>query len=287
MMTTTVTVGPVRNAFRAIAVAILAVRAMLAVSYIRIAALQVIAPVHDHFFPALLRHPTLVLVAFLGPMLTEVLVLDRPTAGMMKRAAGVEVAGAAVLLLHQATYFYATWVIVFWASLFMVWMAWSEGADEERAAAIGPFLAQCLIAFFFLGGAVGKWTRGYWSGEVFYELFFARRSDLVYSQLRAWFSDASVHLIAIWFSRSVVVVETSMALVLLLPARLASSVSIVAALALWFTSSDLFEVCWPIIGIAAAGRLLAQRRPAHSGHEGRRRRARSPNTRSRTPIAVR
>ncbi|MEP7306002.1 MAG: hypothetical protein ABJA98_10840 [Acidobacteriota bacterium] len=267
MMTTTDTAGRVRNAFRAVAVSILAVRVMLAVSYFRIAALQVIAPVHDHFFPPLLRHPALVIVAFFGPMLMEVLALDRPTGGQMKRAAMVEVAGAAVLLLHQASYFYATWVIVFWAGLFMVWMAWSGAADEERAAAIGPFLAQLIISLFFLGGAAGKWTAGYWSGEVFYDLLFARRSDLVYAQLRAWFSDANVHLIATWFSRSVIVVETSMALVLFLPARLASSVSILAALALWLTSSDLFEVAWPIIGIAAAGRLLAQRHAAHSGHE--------------------
>jgi len=105
---------------------------------------------------------------------------------------------------------------------------------------------------------------------VFYDLFFARRSDLVYAQLRAWFSDASVHLIATWFSRSVVVVETSLALVWLLPARLAASVSIAAALGLWFTSGDLFEVCWPIIGLALAGRLLAPRRAARSGDEERR-----------------
>jgi len=267
---TTVMVGRVSNALRAIALALLAVRIMLAASYIRIAALQVIAPVHDHFFPAPLRHPALVLVAFFGPMLTEVLVLHRPTAGQMRRAAGMEVAGAAVLLLHQASYFYATWVIVFWAGVFMVWMAWSGSADEERAAAIGPFLAQLIISFFFLGGAAGKWTAGYWSGEVFYDLFFARRSDLVYAQLRAWFSDASVHLIATWFSRSVVVVETSLALVWLLPARLAASVSIAAALGLWFTSGDLFEVCWPIIGLALAGRLLAPRRAARSGDDERR-----------------
>ncbi len=268
-MRSPVSVTPVGNAFRAVTGGLLAVRLMLAVPYVRIASLQLIAPVHDHFFPAALRHPALLLVAFFIPIITEVSALDRPTVGTMKLASVVEALGAAILLLHQATYFYATWVIVFWAGLFMVWMAWSAATDTERATAIGPFLAQLLIAFFFLGGAIGKWTAGYWSGDVFYNVFFAVNSGLVYAELRALFSDATVHLIATWFSRSAVVVETSMALVLFLPARVASIVSIVAAIGLWLTASDLFEVCWPLIGVALAGRFLSPPRLGQGSHECR------------------
>src|SRR6187397_2373412 len=109
----------VRNAFRVVAGSLLAVRIGLAASYIRIASLQLIAPVHDHFFPDLLRHPATLLAAFFGPLITEALVVSYPTRRDMKRAAAVETVGAAVLLLHQAAYFYATWVIVFWAGVFM------------------------------------------------------------------------------------------------------------------------------------------------------------------------
>jgi hypothetical protein len=246
----------VRSAFRVLEGSLLAVRVMLAVPYLHIAAIQTIAPVHDHFFPAVLRHPRLLLVAFFVPMISEIIVLSYPTPAGMKRAAAIETLGAAVLLLHQATYFYATWVIVFWAGLFLVWLAWSGAADERRAIRTGPFLAQLLTAFFFLGGAAGKWTDGYWSGAVFFDIFFTGHPSLVYSQLRAWFSDPAIQLLAKWFSRSAVVVETSMALVVFLPARLASTVSIAAALGLWLTSADLFEVAWPLIGIALAGRLL-------------------------------
>jgi hypothetical protein len=250
----------VRSAFRVVEGALLAVRVMLAVPYIRIAAIQTVAPVRDHFFPPVLRHPTLLLIAFFMPMIAEIIVLSRPARADMKRAAAIETLGAAILLLHQATYFYATWVIVFWAGLFLVWLAWSGAADERRATTTGPFLAQLLTAFFFLGGAAGKWTAGYWSGEVFYDIFFGRQSYFVYSQLRVWFDDTAIQLIAKWFSRSAVVVETSMALVVFLPARLASTVSVAAALGLWFTSADLFEVAWPLIGVALAGRLLASPR---------------------------
>src|SRR5262249_15517043 len=127
----------------------------------------------------------------------------------------------------------------------------------ERASTVGPFLAQLSTAFFFAGGAVGKWTAAYWSGDVFYDLFFARHPYWLYAQLRGWLSAGALRVASTWFSRSVVVVETAMILVLVLPARLASTVSIVAALGLWLTNADLFEVSWPLIGVALAGRLLA------------------------------
>ena len=70
-MTPTVAGSPMRNAFRAVAGALLAVRVMLAALYVRIAAVQLIAPVHDHFFPTVLRHPALLLVAFFTPVITK------------------------------------------------------------------------------------------------------------------------------------------------------------------------------------------------------------------------
>lgn len=259
-MTTTETAAnaQVANAVRAIEGALLAVHVMLAARYVQLASLQVIAPVSDHFFPVVLRHPAFLLAAFFSPVLTEVIVLDRPTPTAMRWAAGVEAAGAAVLLVHQASYFFATWVVVFWAALFLVWLAWSAAQDDVRARIAGPFVAQLLVAFLFMGGAVGKWTAGYWSGDVFYGVFFAGNPSPIYALLRSRFDVSTLHLIAMWFSRAVVVLETSMALVILLPARRASMVSIAAALGLWLTSGDLFEVSWPLIGIALAGRLLAQ-----------------------------
>ena len=247
----------VRNAFRVVAGSLLAVRIGLATSYIRIASLQLIAPVHDHFFPDLLRHPATLLAAFIGPIVTEAMVLSYPTRRDMKRAAVLETLGAAVLLVHQATYFFATWVIVFWAGVFMVWMAWSAAASTNRASAIGPFLAQLLIAFFFLGGAAGKWTGGYWSGAVFEDLYFTRNAYSFLPYLHIAFTDATVHVIAIWFSRVVILVETATALVVLLPARAASTVSLIVAAGLWLNAWDLYEVCLPLMGIAIAGRLLA------------------------------
>src|SRR5262245_47301264 len=147
-MSTALAPAPVRNAFRSVEGALLAVHLTLAVRYLRIVALQSVVPVQDHFFPAWLRHPAVLLLAFFAPILTEAMVLQRPGPGEMKRAALVETVCAALLLVHQATYFYATWVVVFWASLLLIWMAWSAAADAERASTVGPFLAQLSTAFF-------------------------------------------------------------------------------------------------------------------------------------------
>jgi len=247
----------VRRAFLVVTGALLAVRLLLTPSYARAAALQLMGPVHDHFFPELLRHPALLLIGFFVPLAGELMVLLHPTPRDMKRTAVLEVGGAALLLLHQASYFYATWVVGFWVGLFMVWLAWSAVGHDSRAEATGPFLAQLITGFVFLGGAVGKWTAGYWSGIVFEDLFFERPGYSPLAQLRLWLSEPVVHWVAVWFSRGTVVFETLMVLVVLLPARTASTISVLAATGLWVVSPDLFEVAWPLMGLAIAGRLLA------------------------------
>lgn len=258
--------SPVRDAFLTLTGSLLVVRLGLLLPYMSLAAMQSVAPVDHRFFPMLLREPTLLVVAFIVPLVTDLIVFlgvrhrRESTASLrrdMKRVAVCEAAGSAVLLVHQATYFTATWVVFFWAGLFLVWMAWSGAESLERAKANGPFLAQLIVGFFFLGGAVGKWTSGYWSGEVFEELFFGS-SRSFFPLVRGWLGDADAHVAALWFSRWVVVVETLMAVVVLAPSQLAFVASLVAVAGLWLTSSDLFEVCLPIIGIAIAGRALAR-----------------------------
>src|SRR5207245_8798699 len=106
----------------------------------------------------------------------------------------------------------------------------------------GPVLAQLLVAFWFLGGAAGKWTAGYWTGEPFHDLFFAHHPYPVYALLRARLDAETLRLVATWYSRAVVVVETAMAGVVLLPARLASALTVAVALGMWLVTGDLYDV---------------------------------------------
>ncbi len=258
---------PAVRAFLVLTASIFAVRIFLIPLYGLIVVVAASVPLHDHFFPALLRQPSLVAIAFIAPLATEVLVLLRPTVERMQRHAVVVTIAAAVLLVHQATYCSATWVVMFWAGLFLAWLAWNGSSDPAGAQSRGPFLAQLLIAFWFLGGAAGKWTAGYWEGEPFYELFFAHHPYAVYSLVRTYFDAEMVRVVATWFSRGAVVVETAMAFVVFLPARWASTLAVVVALGMWCTAGDLFEVAWPVIGMALAGRILsaAPRAPTDLG----------------------
>ncbi len=248
---------PVTGAYLALAASICAVRILLVRQYGLIIAVAAAVPLRDHFFPSLLRQPALLAAAFLAPLATEIPVLLRPTAGRMKRHAAGVTLSAAVLLVHQASYFFATWIVVFWAGLFLAWLAWSGVPDPESARRKGPFLAQLLVAFWFLGGAAGKWTAGYWAGEPFHDLFFAHHPYAVYAVLRAHLDADTLRLVATWFSRAVVVVETAMAAVFLLPARLASSLGVAVGLGMWLAMGNLYDVAWPVIGTALAGRILA------------------------------
>jgi hypothetical protein len=247
---------PVTRAFLALTLSILAVRLALIRRFLTAIAVQSAVPVHDHFFPWILREPIVLATAFFVPLATELLVLRRPTPRRMRISALTVTLGAAALLVHQASYFYATWVVVFWAGTLLVWMAWNGAADPERAAKQGPFLAQLLVGFWFLGGAAGKWTGGYWAGRPFHDLFFLHGPYLQYAQLRTSLDESTLRTLATWFSRWVVLVETAMAFTIFLPARLASTITVVVALGMWISAPDLLDVAWPIIGTALAGRFL-------------------------------
>lgn len=247
----------VTRAFLALTGAIFAARVLFARQYLLAAASVAVVPVQDHFFPWVLRQPLLLATAFLAPLATEAAVLLRPTPRRMRRHAVWVTLSAAILLLHQASYFFATWVVIFWAGLLLVWLAYRGLADEESACRMGPFLAQLLISFWFLGGAAGKWTEAYWTGAPLHDLFFAHGPYVVHAWLRATVDGDTLRLIATWFSRAVVVTESVMAFTFLLPARLASTLAIGVALGMWGCLGGLSDIALPMIGVALAGRILA------------------------------
>jgi hypothetical protein len=248
----------VTRAFVVLTAAIFTARVLFARQYLLAAATVAAVPVQDHFFPWVLRQPLVLATAFLAPLATELAVLLRPTAGRMRRHAVWVTVSAAILLLHQASYFFATWVVVFWAGLLLVWMAYRGPGDAEGARRQGPFLAQLLISFWFLGGAAGKWTAAYWTGAPLYDLFFARGPYALHAWLRASLDGDSLRLLVAWFSRAVVVTESAMACTLLMPARMASILTVVVALGMWGCLGGLSDIALPMVGVALAGRILAE-----------------------------
>src|SRR5436309_14740055 len=88
-------------------------------------------------------------------------------------------------------------------------------------------------------------------------MYFSHHLYRVCAVLRLWVEPGTLRVVATWFSRSVVVVETAMAFVVFLPARAAAAITVVVALGMWLCIGDLFDIAWPMIGTALAGWILS------------------------------
>ena len=78
-----------------------------------------------------------------------------------------------ILCVHQGSYNDATFTTAWWAALWSTWFAGRMGrSSPERLLRNGARLAQAIVGMVLLGGAAGKWTSEYWSGQVFYEYPF-------------------------------------------------------------------------------------------------------------------
>src|SRR6056297_3537063 len=126
---------------------------------------------HD-FFPAFLLDPATLQFAYVGCLAAVVAALAlmrhrRP------RTSAIGVAGLAMtgVMLHQGSYNDMTFVTGWWALVLAVWFSSRMGIDPPallmRKAGV---LSRGLVSIVLLGGAVGKWTGEYWSGQVLYEI---------------------------------------------------------------------------------------------------------------------
>ena len=116
-----------------------------------------------------------------------------------------------------------------------------------------------MISMILLGGAVGKWTSEYWSGEVFYDIYFVDRDFWVFNLLRDHVEPETLREIATWYSRQVVVVESVAGFGLwLLPARWAAIAGMVVLTSIALLSNFLlFSVLSCVIALAAVGLFVS------------------------------
>jgi hypothetical protein len=168
----------------------------------------------------------------------------------------VTFAGATILCLHQASYNDMTFVTAWWTGVWALWYVHHlEDDDREGMLRRAALLSRLIISVILLGGAAGKWTAEYWSGEVFYDIYFRDRDFWVFNLLRENFESDTLREIATWYSRNVIVVETVAGLGLwLLPPRWAASVAVILLSSIALLSNFLlFSVLFSLIGLAAVG----------------------------------
>jgi len=217
-------------------------------------------PIHQDFFMPLLCSAAVVITTYIvvcGAIGFNALCgSDR----IRSQTAWVPVVGLSILLIHQGSYNDMTFTTAWWA---MLWSAWFAGRIDESDTLLidrGARLSRTILSVILLGGAAGKWTAEYWSGQVLYEIYFVDRDFWIFNSLRERFSPDSVREIATWYSRQVIIIETVVGLTLwAMPPRIAAIVglAVYASIAI-FSNYYLFSVLFSLIALAAIGFFVPQ-----------------------------
>ena len=212
--------------------------------------------IDDAFFPDSLRAIGTLRFAFLTTLASIAGSFFFAQYAIRQTLGAVTLSSLTILCLHQATYNDATFTTAWWTSLWSLWFVRYVDVQGREADLRGPaFLSRVILSMIFLGGAVGKWTTEYWSGDVLHQIYFVDRDFWVFNWLRDNFQPDSVRRIATWYSRGVIATETLCGFGLwLLPPRTAAVVAIVVLTSIGvFSNWLLFSVLLSLIGLASVG----------------------------------
>lgn len=221
--------------------------------------------IDDPFFPAWLRSAEVVRWAYLGALASIVF----GVAGMLpwiRSLFAATLSGClAVLLTHQASYNDMTFATSMWVSLWVFWLTTRMARDEPyELLRRGAFLSRAIASMILLGGAVGKWTPEYWSGEVFFDIYFRERDYWVYNYLRETYDTETLRTIAMWYSRKVIAIETVAGFCLwLLPPKVAAATGAFTFFSIAFFSNNLlYSVLLCMVGMCSVGFFATPKREA-------------------------
>ncbi|TWT53200.1 hypothetical protein Pla22_08280 [Rubripirellula amarantea] len=219
-------------------------------------------PIFDSFFPDFFRSNTVLVVAFLAAVVASglgVVVGNRRT---LIALALISFAGLTITCVHQGSYNDMTFVTAWWTALWSLWYVTRLDCDEpERLLSKGAFLSRAIISVILLGGAIGKWTSEYWSGEVFYDIYFVDRDYWVFNLIRQNFDADVQRVLATWYSRFVIASETMAGFTLwLLPPRIAAVAAMVMLTSIALLSNFmLFSVLLSLVGLASIGLFVSKK----------------------------
>lgn len=218
-------------------------------------------PMQQSFFPAPFTSSAVLVASYLGALLSLAIAALAERSRVRTAACGCSLLLTSVLCVHQGSYNDMTFATAWWTSLWSLWLA--SRIERDQADELLPraaFLSRCIISMILLGGAVGKWTSEYWSGQALYEIYFVDRDFWFFNLLRRSLEPESLRLAATWYSRQVIVVESICGIGLwLLPARWAAAVAIVVLSSIVvFSNVNLASVLLSLIGLAATGLLVGR-----------------------------
>ena len=230
--------------------------------FLRANSLYAAIPIEDPFFPDWLESVWTVRLAFWGSVLATGIGLVTSFVPLRKISSWFAIGSMSVLCIHQASYNDMTFLTAWWCCLWSVWLAHRfDSKNRELLMRRAAFLSRLIISVILLGGAVGKWTPEYWSGEVLYDIYFIDRDFWLFNYLRDTYEPDSLQDIAKWYSRQIVVVETISGIGLwALPARWAALAGVLLLTGIVVLSNKyLFSVMACLIGLACIGFLVPRR----------------------------
>lgn len=208
----------------------------------------------DAFFPALFSHPLTLAVLFLTSVTIGLVGLFVRSKLALRCHAITTLVCMFGLCIHQGTYNDVTFVTCFWVSTWCVWYTFRLDDPADILLSKAKVFGILIISLIFLGGAAGKWTPGYWSGEVIYEIYFAGRDFWFFNLLRANMEVDALREFATYYSRMVVLSETACAFLWLLNPRTGSAIALIMFLGITlFSNVLLFSVTLCLIGLAIVG----------------------------------
>jgi len=211
-------------------------------------------PLVDVFFPSILQSTNAMIVAYFASLISVGYLAIGSQPSRLAISACLALVALGFLCLHQQAYNDVTFLTCWWTVMWCFWFVRQLGQAAEPLMDRAAFLAHAILSVIFLGGAVGKLTNGYWSGEVFYSIYFEGRNYWLFNLLRSLCSEDYLGEISCWYSRMVIVMEAICALLWLMPVRLASFIAIFVLCNIGLMSNTLlFSVLTCLIGLALVG----------------------------------
>ena len=222
--------------------------------------------IRDEFFPAFLQDATVLRWAYLATIASLIVAIAVPFSlnrfgpyWLRLIASASCWLGASILICHQGSYNDMTFVTVWWCAAFVLWYSSRINVEvSQELIQKAAVLSRIMVSLVFLGGAVGKWTSEYWSGQVLYEIYFVERDFWFFAWARDCFKDDALREVATYYSRLVIVVESLggflWTFVYFMKSWKIAAIAMIAFAMIGLLSNYLlFSVLAPMIGLAMVG----------------------------------
>ena len=206
---------------------------------------------NDSFFPSFFSSTIVLGMLLMVPVVLGVMAMLVREKALLILQSSVTAVCMFGMCIHQGSYNDVTFLTCFWVSLWCVWYSVKLGSPPRELIEKSKTFAILIVSLIFLGGAVGKWTPGYWSGQVLYEIYFVDRDFWFFNLLRSNLQPEALREFATYYSRVVIIAESGCALLWLLPVKLAGGIALAMLVGIALLSNTyLFSVMFCLCGLA-------------------------------------